>query len=145
MENELLQLLVQNLARLDEKEETDRQGVFKILGILENVISLEPKYAQDIALKTDILPWLLKRLQTKGFDANIAYTSEILSILLQNDRGKQKKKKKWVFWVLILIIFINKDIRLKVGELDGIDVLLRALAVWLIHREKSFGFFSYLY
>ncbi|KAI9262929.1 Catenin-beta-like protein [Helicostylum pulchrum] len=106
LENELLQLLVQNLARLDEKEETDRQGVFKILGILENVISLEPKYAQDIALKTDILPWLLKRLQTKGFDANIAYTSEILSILLQNDR----------------------DIRLKVGELDGIDVLLRALA-----------------
>ncbi|KAI8094197.1 Catenin-beta-like protein [Thamnidium elegans] len=106
LENELLQLLVQNLARLDEKEETDRQGVFKILGVLENVISLEPKYAQDIALKTDILPWLLKRLQTKGFDANIAYTSEILSILLQGDR----------------------DIRLKVGELDGIDVLLRALA-----------------
>ncbi|RCH87766.1 hypothetical protein CU097_010772, partial [Rhizopus azygosporus] len=29
LENELLQLLVQNLNRLDEKEEADRQGVFK--------------------------------------------------------------------------------------------------------------------
>lgn len=87
MENELLQLLVQNLARLDEKEETDRQGVFKILGIFENILSLDPKYAEDIALKTDVLPWLLKRLQSKGFDANIAYTSEILSILLQDNRG----------------------------------------------------------
>ncbi|KAI9356034.1 Catenin-beta-like protein, partial [Pilaira anomala] len=114
LENELLQLLVQNLARLDEKEETDRQGVFKILSILENIISLEPKYAEDIALKTDILPWLLKRLEAKGFDANIAYTSEILSILLQD----------------------NRDIRLKVGELDGVDVLLRALAAY---RRKDAG------
>lgn len=114
MENELLQLLVQNLARLDEKEETDRQGVFKILGIFENILSLNPKYAEDIALKTDVLPWILKRLQIKGFDANIAYTSEILSILLQD----------------------NKDIRLKVGELDGLDVLLRALSAY---RKKDAG------
>ena len=78
---------MQNLGRLNEQEESDRQGVFKILGIFENIISLEPKYAQDIALKTDILPWLLKRLQVKGFDANIGYASEILSILLQDDRG----------------------------------------------------------
>ncbi|GAN06851.1 DUF1716-domain-containing protein [Mucor ambiguus] len=108
LENELLQLLVQNLGRLNEQEESDRQGVFKILGIFENIISLEPKYAQDIALKTDILPWLLKRLQVKGFDANIGYASEILSILLQDDR----------------------DIRLKVGELDGVDILLRALSAY---------------
>lgn len=91
MENELLQLLVQNLARMNEEEESDRQGVFKVLGIIENIISLEPKYAQDIALNTEVLPWLLKRLEKKEFDANIAYTSEILSILLQNNRGTVKK------------------------------------------------------
>lgn len=85
-----MQLLVQNLGRMNEQEESDRQGVFKILGIFENIISLEPKYAQDIALKTEILPWLLKRLQVKGFDANIGYASEILSILLQDDRGNMK-------------------------------------------------------
>ncbi|KAI8991535.1 DUF1716-domain-containing protein [Mycotypha africana] len=106
LENELLPLLVQNLGRLNEDEEADRQGVFKTMGIFENIISLEPKYAEDIALKTDILPWLLKRLQKKEFDANIEYASEILSILLQD----------------------NRDIRLKVGELDGIDTLLTLLA-----------------
>ncbi|KAI9476317.1 MAG: Catenin-beta-like protein [Benjaminiella poitrasii] len=108
LENELLQLLVQNLGRMNEEEDTDRQGVFKILSIFENIISLEPKYAEDIALKTDILPWLLKRLQVKGFDANIEYASEILSILLQD----------------------NRDIRLKVGELDGVDILLRSLSAY---------------
>ncbi|EIE91883.1 hypothetical protein RO3G_16594 [Rhizopus delemar RA 99-880] len=112
LENELLQLLVQNLNRLDEKEEADRQGVFKTLGIFENIMSLDPKYAETIALKTDALPWLLNRIQSKSFDANIAYASEILSILLQE----------------------NRDIRLKVGELDGVDVLLRALS---IYRRKD--------
>ncbi|KAI7903181.1 Catenin-beta-like protein [Cokeromyces recurvatus] len=108
LEGELLQLLVQNLGRMNEEEESDRQGVFKILSIFENIISLDPKYAENIALKTDILPWLLKRLQVKGFDANIEYASEILSILLQD----------------------NREIRLKVGELDGVDILLRALSVY---------------
>lgn len=89
---------------MDEKEESDRQGVFKILGILENVISLDPKYAEDIALKTDIVPWLLKRLQVKGFDANIAYTSEILSILLQDNKGSSQHKKK-VIWHIHSTLF----------------------------------------
>lgn len=116
---------MQNLARMDEKEESDRQGVFKILGIFENVISLDPKYADDIALKTDIVPWLLKRLQTKGFDSNIAYTSEILSILLQDNRGTD------TLLIVLSLGLISSciDIRLKVGELDGVDILLRALAV----------------
>ncbi|CAO3698962.1 unnamed protein product [Rhizopus microsporus] len=107
LENELLQLLVQNLNRLDEKEEADRQGVFKVLGVFESIVSLDPKYAENIALKTEALTWLLNRIQNKSFDANIAYASEILSILLQDSR----------------------DIRLKVGELDGVDILLRALSV----------------
>ncbi|KAI8074278.1 Catenin-beta-like protein [Gilbertella persicaria] len=112
MDNELLPLLVQNLDRLDEKEETDRQGVFKIMGIFESIISLDPKYAENIALKANVLPWLLKRIQAKQFDANVEYASEVISILLQE----------------------NRDIRLKVGELDGVDILLRALSVY---RKKD--------
>ncbi|RCH81771.1 hypothetical protein CU098_002532 [Rhizopus stolonifer] len=107
LENELLQMLVQNMNRLDEKEEADRQGVFKTLGIFENIMSLEPKYSENVALKTEALSWILNRIQSKSFDANIGYASEILSILLQE----------------------NRDIRLKVGELDGVDILLRALSV----------------
>ncbi|CEG80475.1 hypothetical protein RMATCC62417_14809 [Rhizopus microsporus] len=112
LENEMLQLLVQNLNRLDEKEEADRQGVFKVLGIFESIVSLDPKYAENIALKTEALTWLLNRIQNKSFDANIAYASEVLSILLQDSR----------------------DIRLKVGELDGVDILLRALSAY---RKKD--------
>ncbi|KAI8328294.1 Catenin-beta-like protein, partial [Blakeslea trispora] len=108
IENELLPLLVQNLDRLNEQEESDRQGVFKIMGIFESLISLDTHYADHIALKANVLPWLLKRIQAKQFDANVGYASEILSILLQD----------------------NRDIRLKVGELDGIDILLRALSVY---------------
>ncbi|KAI8148878.1 Catenin-beta-like protein [Fennellomyces sp. T-0311] len=106
LENELLELLVQNLDRLDEKEESDRQGIFKILGIMESLLGLDPQLAERIALKTEIMPWLLKRIQGKGYDSNRGYASEILSILLQESR----------------------DIRLKLAELDGVDTLLRALS-----------------
>ncbi|KAI9313712.1 Catenin-beta-like protein [Dichotomocladium elegans] len=106
LENELLELLIQNLGRLDENEESDRQGVFKILGIFENIVGLDTKFSERIALKTEFLPWLLKRIQSKSYDSNRGYASEILSILLQD----------------------NRDIRLKIGELGGVDILLRVLS-----------------
>lgn len=56
-------------------------------GILENLLGLDPQLAERIALKTGFLPWLLKRVQTKGYDSNRGYASEILSILLQDSRG----------------------------------------------------------
>lgn len=37
----MLELLVQNLGRLDENEEADRQGVFKILGKKERLDTSE--------------------------------------------------------------------------------------------------------
>lgn len=39
LENEILELLVQNLERLNEEEESDRQGVFKTLGTFRANIS----------------------------------------------------------------------------------------------------------
>lgn len=89
MEHELLELLVQNLERLDEKEESDRQGIFKILGIVENLLSLDPALARRMAVDTQLAPWLLKRIQSKEFDSNRGYASEIISILLQENTGKE--------------------------------------------------------
>lgn len=57
------------------------------LGIIENLLGLDPDYAERIGLKTELIPWLLKRIQTKGYDSNRGYASEILSILLQDNRG----------------------------------------------------------
>lgn len=82
-------LLVQNLDRLDEKEEADRQGIFKILGIVENLLSLDPALAKPMAVDTQLAPWLLKRIQSKEFDSNRGYASEIISILLQENTGKK--------------------------------------------------------
>ncbi|CAO3597117.1 unnamed protein product [Absidia cylindrospora] len=103
LEHELLELLVQNLDRLDEKEESDRQGIFKILGIMENLLSLDPSLAKLMTLHTRLVPWLLKRIQSKEFDSNRGYASEIISILLQQDH----------------------DVRLKFCELEAMDILLR--------------------
>ncbi|KAI9304077.1 hypothetical protein BJ944DRAFT_164270, partial [Cunninghamella echinulata] len=108
LEHELLGLLVQNLERLDESEETDRQGVFKILGIFENLLSLEPTLAKNIALKTNLASWLLKRIQQKEFDSNRGYAAELISILLQE----------------------YHDARIKFCELDAIDTILRVLAFY---------------
>ncbi|CAO3640850.1 unnamed protein product [Cunninghamella blakesleeana] len=106
LKHELLSLLVQNLERLDESEETDRQGIFKILGIFENLLSLDPKLAKNIALNTKLTPWLLKRIQHKDFDSNRGYASEIISILLQEDH----------------------DVHIRFCELGAVDIILRVLS-----------------
>ncbi|CAO3675622.1 unnamed protein product [Umbelopsis ramanniana] len=106
IDEQLPELLVQNLQRLDENEAADRQGVFNALSIFENLVSIDTKYADIVVEKTDLLPWLLKRINTKAFDSNRGYAVEILSILLQESRAN----------------------RIKLGELGGIDVLLRILS-----------------
>ena len=80
---------MQNLERLNENEESDRQGIFKILSIFENVLSLDPELARRITIDTKLPQWILKRIQAKQFDSNRGYASEILAILLQNDHGKR--------------------------------------------------------
>jgi beta-catenin-like protein 1 len=112
-------LLVANLSRLDEKEDTDSQGVFHILGVLENLLSFMPPLAEQIVENTTLLPWLLKRVSQKAYDSNKQYASEILSIILQEGRS----------------------IALKVGELEGVDTFLQIVAVRHIplSMEKTNG------
>lgn len=63
-----------------------------------------------------LLTWLLKRLKLKApFDQNKLYTSEMLSIILQD----------------------NEKNRLMLGELDGIDTLLQQLAFYKRHDPSS--------
>lgn len=83
----LLDLLVQNLGRLDEEETNDRQGVFNTLAIFENLTSIEVALAETIVSKSGLLPWMMKRLKVKAFDSNKQYCSELLAILLQSSSG----------------------------------------------------------
>jgi beta-catenin-like protein 1 len=100
---------VPNLTRLNEEdEESDRTGVFNILGIFENILSFIPPLAVQVVNTTELLPWLLKRIgKERAYDSNKQYASEILSILLQEER----------------------EVRLKFVQLGGLDVVLEAVAV----------------
>lgn len=125
LENSILELLVDNLKRLNETEESDRQGVFHILGlfshsnnyiaissscflgIFENLLGFNADLSQQLVSKTTILKWLLARIQSKNHDENRGYAAELLSILLQN----------------------NRDNRLALGREDGVEIFLKVLSV----------------
>ncbi|KAL0949510.1 hypothetical protein HGRIS_009562 [Hohenbuehelia grisea] len=106
LENSIMELLVDNLSRLNESEESDRQGVFHILGIFENILGFDPKLATGLVANTKILPWLLTRIELKQYDENRGYAAELLSILLQD----------------------NTDNRLAFGKMDGVEACLKVIS-----------------
>jgi beta-catenin-like protein 1 len=107
LSKQICALLVQNLERMDESVKEEANGVHTTLGIFENIMELRPAVVVDIG-KQGLIPWLLKRIKAKmSYDDNKLYSSEILSILLQN----------------------NEENRTLVGEIGGIDILLQQLAV----------------
>jgi len=106
IENSALELLVDNLCRFNEKEEADRQGLFHGLGIFENIVGLNPSLSSNLVSKTNILQWLLTRIQSKVHDENRGYSAEILSIFLQNNAQNKRT----------------------LGEQNGVEILLRILS-----------------
>ncbi|TPX69153.1 hypothetical protein SpCBS45565_g02755 [Spizellomyces sp. 'palustris'] len=108
VESDALDLLVQNISRLHEDQGEDKQGVFNTMSVIENLISIDPSIAEVVVEKTTFLSWLLQRVRVKTFDSNRQYASEMLAILLQNSRPN----------------------RIKLGELGGVDTLLRVIAAY---------------
>ncbi|KAI0375631.1 DUF1716-domain-containing protein [Pilatotrama ljubarskyi] len=106
IDNAILELLVDNLSRFNEEEESDRQGLFHVLGIFENILGFNAELSTQLVSKTKILSWLLKRIESTRHDDNRGYAAEILSILLQN----------------------NRQNRLELGKLDGVETILKILA-----------------
>lgn len=107
LENSFLELLVENLSRLNEEEEADSLGVFHILGILENMLAFNPEISKTLIKKTKTLSWILNRIQNPIQDDNRGYAAELLSILLQN----------------------NRENRIAYGKDDGVEVSLKVLSV----------------
>jgi beta-catenin-like protein 1 len=109
-----LDFIVQHLSRLDEKEEPERLGVYHALGLLENLVSSHPPVAGLLIKDTGLLPWLLARTAVKPEAIELSaqnrqYAGELVAILLQSqDAG---------------------PIRIKFGELGGVDTCLTILAV----------------
>ncbi|THV08501.1 DUF1716-domain-containing protein [Dendrothele bispora CBS 962.96] len=106
LEHSILELLVENLKRLNEDEESDRQGVFHVLGIFENILGFNPQLSTKLVSGTAILPWLLQRIQSKEHSENRGYAAEILSILLQDNQAN----------------------RVELSKKDGIETMLKVLS-----------------
>ncbi|KAL2841487.1 Catenin-beta-like protein [Aspergillus pseudodeflectus] len=107
LDADLIELLAQNLSRLDEEAEADRAGVYYILNVLENLAS-QASIAEKIGQDSNTMPWLLARIQKKErpVSQNQQYSAEILAILLQS--GSKTRER-----------FIG---------LDGVDALLQLLS-----------------
>ncbi|KAM0550832.1 hypothetical protein ACHAPJ_008695 [Fusarium lateritium] len=84
MDADLLGLLVSNFSRLNEDDESDRNGIYHALGVIENLCSRQ-SVAERVGEDEKLLQWLLKRIQRKEdlVSQNKQYAAEILAILSQ--------------------------------------------------------------
>ncbi|KAF5838984.1 Catenin-beta-like protein [Dunaliella salina] len=108
LENNVLELLVQRLTSFNEKVEEEAKAVFNCLNTFENMVETDPSVAEQVVEKTRLMKWLLGRIRPREFDSNKQQASELLAILVQ---GSEKNQKK-------------------LGELNGIDVVLQCVALY---------------
>jgi beta-catenin-like protein 1 len=107
LDADLLNLLFENVLRLNEDIESDRAGIYHVLSLLEN-LSSRLSIIATIGKETKFLGWLLSRIQQSESSTaqNTQYSAEILAILLQSSPANRSK--------LIL--------------LNGIDIFLQLLS-----------------
>ncbi|KAK4888203.1 hypothetical protein LTR27_012883 [Elasticomyces elasticus] len=116
LEADLLDLLLSNLARLDESNESDRSGVYHSLSILES-LGGQRVIAERIGTER-VLTWLCKRLEKteKVTSQNKQYAAEVLQVLLQSSPLLRR--------------------RLAV-DIDGVDLLCQLLAAYRKRDPKK--------
>ncbi|RBR07357.1 uncharacterized protein FIESC28_10700 [Fusarium coffeatum] len=107
MDADLLGLLVSNFSRLNEDDESDRNGIYHALGVIENLCSRQ-SVAERVGEDEKLLQWLLQRIQRKEdlVTQNKQYAAEILAILSQ----------------------ISTANRTQLIRLDAVDLLLQLAA-----------------
>jgi len=82
LDADLLDLLAQNLERLDESQKADEDGVFYILEILEALAS-EEDHSSGVAKDKKLVQWLLNRLnkeEKRGISNNKQTVADVLSV-----------------------------------------------------------------
>ncbi|RPA80637.1 DUF1716-domain-containing protein [Ascobolus immersus RN42] len=81
---QLFEMMTSNLERLNESNESDKNGVYHTLSVFENLAS-QQSTAEAIVKQTNILTWLIQRIQVREspITQNKQYSAELLAILLQ--------------------------------------------------------------
>lgn len=115
VENNAVELLVQNLARLSDSDPDESAAIYNTLSTIENLIEVKPSVSELVCEKTKLLKWLQARIKIREFDSNKQYASEILAILLQNSVANQKR----------------------FGQMNGVDTLLQAVAMYKSKDPKT--------
>lgn len=115
VENNALELLVQNLARLSDADQDESAAIYNTLATIENMIEVKPAVAELVCERTKLLRWLLGKIKVREFDSNKQYASEILAIMLQNSPANQKR----------------------LGQMNGVDIVLQAVAMYKSRDPRS--------
>jgi len=141
---DILDLLTSNLSRLDETADTDRDGVYHILSVLENLLSAPANH--DVT-GSKVLTWLLGRIKTPDPTArarvgqNRQYAAELLAILLQNSHSNRKLVGKGVDDILELLApYRNGDPERDSEEEEFVENLFDCLTC-LVEDELPAGKF----
>jgi beta-catenin-like protein 1 len=81
--HQCLQVIVQNMKRLNETIPEEKVGVYKTLSLIENFLEARREITIEALLKdTDLVPWLLQRLKPKPFDDVKGYANGLNHHLL---------------------------------------------------------------
>ncbi|KXT16541.1 hypothetical protein AC579_6270 [Pseudocercospora musae] len=109
LDADLMDLLMSNLARLDEENESDRSGVYYSLSVMESLAG-QQAIAEKIGTEK-VLMWLCNRIKARErpVGQNKQYAAEVLQVLLQPSSLLRK--------------------RLAI-DIDGVDLFLQLLAAY---------------
>lgn len=106
-ENNVIDLLVTNLNRLDVTSKEESLAINNSLAIIDNLIDFDPKFASQGS--KSLISWIVKQLKNAlEFNSIKLSMSELLSVLLLN----------------------SHDNKLLLGQMGGIDALLQQVAYY---------------
>ncbi|KAI1729644.1 catenin-beta-like, arm-motif containing nuclear domain-containing protein [Ditylenchus destructor] len=117
LKSQVIETLVQQaINRLNEEIQDEADATHNALSVIENLLDFRPD-ASTLCVEQGLFQWLLTRATKKGqFDANKLFASQLLASLLQSTEEARKKLTE---------------------KVDGIDLLLRALASYKRHDPGS--------
>ncbi|GAA6041742.1 hypothetical protein JCM8097_008308 [Rhodosporidiobolus ruineniae] len=125
----VLELVAAQLGRLNEKDESERTGVFHTLSLIENLLTLSPTLATPfLAPSSPFLSYLLARLSSSTlsgneYDQNRFYAAEMLALVLS------------LPWEVVAGV---REARMRVAEEgDGVETLLKVLSVYRKSDPKT--------
>ena len=75
---QILPILTDNINRLKESNDEEKEGIFTTLSILENIITFDKENCTKL-MKTNFITFLIQRITIKEFDSVKLYCTELLS------------------------------------------------------------------